>query len=162
LIGGVKMEKQNLSERVTKELLGLLDETFEHTHGFFLDRGNSLLETVERISASAASRPVSAGGATIAGHVEHVCYYLRVLESEIRKKEFGKVDWQESWQVKEVTSEEWESLKARLRQTCQSVVAAIKGVEHWGEENDIGAPLAILAHTAYHLGAIRQMVSKAE
>ncbi|MDH4157577.1 MAG: DinB family protein [candidate division Zixibacteria bacterium] len=155
------MEKQNLSESFTKEILGLLDETFEHSHGFFLDRGNSLLETVERISASAASRPVSAGGASIASHVEHVCYYLKVLESEIRKNEFGKVDWQESWQVKEVNPEEWESLKARLRQTCQSVVSAIKGIEHWGQEIDIGAPLAILAHTAYHLGAIRQMLSKA-
>lgn len=156
------MEKQNLSERFSKELLGLLDETFAHTHGFFLDKGNSLLETVGRISASAASQPVSSGGATIAGQVEHICYYLKVLESEIRKKEFGKVDWLKSWQVKEVTSEEWESLKARLRQTCQGVVSAIKGVEHWGGENDVGAPLAILAHTAYHLGAIRQMLSKAD
>lgn len=156
------MEKQNMNERFTKELLGLLDETFEHTHGFFLDRGASLLETVEDISPREASRPVSVGGSSIAAQVDHICYYLSVLESDIRRREFGEVDWQKSWQIKEVTSEEWESLRARLRQTCQSVVSAIKCVENWGGANDVGAPMAILTHTAYHLGAIRQMLSKAD
>jgi hypothetical protein len=162
LVGGHEMEKQNLSERFCKELLGLLDEAFEHTHGFFLDKGASLLETVENIPASEASQPVSIGGSSIAAQVDHIRYYLEVLESDIRGKDFGEVDWQKSWQVKEVTPEEWESLKARLRQTYQSVVSAIKGIDHWGCENDIGAPMAILAHTAYHLGAIRQLLSKAD
>jgi len=154
------MEKPTMKELFLKELLDLLDETFENTHGFFLDRGNSLFETIDNIPASAASQPVSSGGASIAAHVEHIWYYLKVLESDIRKSEFGKVDWQESWQVKGVTTEEWEALRKRLRQTYQSVVSAIRDVEHWDEENDIGAPLAILAHTAYHLGAIRQMLNK--
>ena len=154
------MEKSTMKELFTKELLGLLDETFENTHGFFLDRGNSLFETIENISASEASRPVSSGGASIAAHVEHVWYYLKVLESEIRKSQFGEVDWQKSWQVKEVTAEEWIALKERLRQTYRSVITAIQGVESWEGEVDIGAPLAILAHTAYHLGAIRQMLGK--
>jgi hypothetical protein len=154
------MDEKNLKQTFIKELLGLLDETFEHTHGFYLDRDCSLLETVDGISASEASRPVSAGKASIAGHVEHICYYLRVLESEIRGKDFGELDWHESWEVKEVTDPEWESQKKRLRQIYQSVVMAIKGVERWGDEVDIGAPLAILAHTAYHLGAIRQLKSR--
>jgi len=156
------MGKQNLTERFSKELLGLLEETFEHTHGFFLDKNASLLETVENITSGKASRPVSIAGSSIAAQVDHICYYMEVLESDIRGSEPGEVDWQKSWQVKEVTTEEWESLKARLRKTCQSVASAIKGAEHWGDENDIGAALAILAHTTYHLGAIRQMLSKVD
>jgi hypothetical protein len=154
------MEKKNISERFKKELLGLLDETFEHTHGFFLDRGNSLLETMERISAGEASHPVSLGGSSLAAQVDHICYHLRVLESDIQRTEFGKVDWQESWRVKEVTADEWKILKERLRQMYRRVVSAIRRIDYEIEENDIGAPMAILAHTAYHLGGIRQMLDK--
>lgn len=32
----------------------------------------------------------------------------------------------------------------------------LKGVENWDEENAIAGVLGIAAHTAYHLGAIRQ------
>jgi hypothetical protein len=49
----------------TTELYDLLSETFEKTQGIYLDRGTSLLETMETISAEQASRPVSAKGASI-------------------------------------------------------------------------------------------------
>jgi hypothetical protein len=152
------MDKHIPNDSFTRELLDLLDETFEHTQGIYLDRGTSFLETLEKVSADEASRPVSAEGTSIAGQVEHVCYYLRVLESSIQKREFGKVDWEESWQVKDVTPEVWEVLKRQLRESYHSVVSTIKGVESWEGEDDIGASLAILTHTAYHLGAVRQML----
>ena len=152
------MNKYISNDSFTKELLDLFDETFEHTQGIYLDRGNSFLETLEQVSADEASRPVSAEGTSIAGQVEHVCYYLRVLESSIQKSEFGEVDWEESWKVKEVTQEVWDVLKRQLRESYHSVVSIIKGVESWEGEDDIGASFAILAHTAYHLGAVRQML----
>lgn len=152
------MNKHIPNDSFTKELLDLLDETFEHTQGIYLDRGNSFLETLEKVSADEASRPVSTEGTSIASQVEHVCYYLRVLESSIQKREFGKVDWEESWQVRDVSPERWEVLKRQLRESYHSVVSTIKGVESWEGEDDIGASLAILAHTAYHLGAVRQML----
>ena len=73
-----------------------------------------------------------------------------------QKKQIGKIDWEESWQQTEVTSEEWETLKKELRQTHRDVLTAMKNVTAWEGEDDIGASLAILAHTAYHLGGIRQ------
>jgi hypothetical protein len=141
-----------------KELLfDLFEETFEHVQGIYLDRGTSLFETLEKISAQEASRPVSARCACIAAQVEHVRFYLRaLLERFLQQKTSGKIDWPASWQRKGVTPDEWEALKRELRETHQSVLAAVKSRDVWEGEDDIGAALAILAHTAYHLGEIRQ------
>ena len=46
------------------------------------------------------------------------------------------------------------SAKMRLRETYQRVLTT-KNLDAWEGEDDIGASLAILAHTASHLGAIR-------
>lgn len=150
------MSTQIATEIFTKELFDLLDETFEHTQGIYLDRGTSLFETLDTISAQEASRPVSANSPSIAAKVEHVRFYLRVLEDCIRRKPIGKIDWQESWQLNEVTPEQWEDLKKQLREVYQSLLTLMKSLDTWEGEDDIGASLGILAHTAYHLGAIRQ------
>ena len=143
-------------ERFTDELFPLLEETFERVNGIYLDKGTSLFETLGTITAEEASRPVSAHCASIAGQVEHVRFYLQVLQDYMEQKEVGKIDWQASWHVTAVTSDEWEALKQRLRTTYQGVVALIKSLETWEGENEIGGALAIVVHTAYHLGEIRQ------
>ena len=150
------MSNQIATDCFTKELFELLDETFEQVHGIYLDKGTSLFETLETISAEEASRPVSAKCASLAAQVEHVRFYLQVLAGCTQKKEIGKIDWEESWQLKEVTPEEWEALKKQLRETYESVLTLMKSLDTWEGEDDIGASLAILAHTAYHLGEIRQ------
>jgi hypothetical protein len=79
--------KQIEAERLAQEVYDLLDETFEHVHGIYLDGGTSLFETLETVSADEASRPVSARCASIAGQVEHVRFYLDVLERYMRGEE---------------------------------------------------------------------------
>jgi hypothetical protein len=150
------MSTQIATDHFTKELFDLLDETFEHVQGIYLDKGTSLFETLDKISAEEASRPVSANSASIAAKVEHIRFYLRVLEGCIQRKTIAKIDWQESWQLKGVTPEEWAALKKRLRAAYQEVLALMRSLDTWQGEDDIGASLGILAHTAYHLGAIRQ------
>ncbi len=125
--------------------------------GIYLDRGTSFFETLETISAEEASRPVSAGCACIAAQVAHVRYYLKVLlDGCLLKKKIDRPDWPSSWQLKQVTPDEWQALKQDLRHTQQSVLAAMNDLDVWEGEDDIGASLAILAHTAFHLGQIRQ------
>jgi hypothetical protein len=74
----------------------------------------------------------------------------------MRGETVGKIDWQASWYLKTVTDTEWEALKSRLRDQYASVLSVIKSFESWDGENDIAGALAILVHTAYHLGEIRQ------
>ncbi len=150
------MSSQIATDSFKKELFDLLEETFEKVQGIYLDKGTSFFETLETISAEEASRPVSATCATIAAQVEHTRFYLRVLEGCIQKKTIGKIDWEATWQLKEVTPEEWTALKKELKESYKSVLTVMKNLDVWEGEDDIGASLAILAHTAYHLGEIRQ------
>jgi len=151
------MSKMVALERFTNELFDLLDETFEQVHGIYLDRGTSLFETLQTISAEEASRPVSKNCASIAAQVEHIRFYLDILEGHILKKNVGTVDWQEIWRyTREVTSEEWKDSQDRLKESYQRVLKLMRSLDTWEGENDIAGSLAILVHTAYHLGEIRQ------
>ncbi len=144
-------------ERFTKELFECLEETFEKVHGVYLDKGTSLFETLDALTAEDASRSVAGGCPTVAAQVEHVRFYLDVLNDVVVKEEVVKVDWREIWErVGVVTPEEWEALKARLRESYERVMATLKGYEKWGGDYGVAGALAVLTHTAYHLGGIRQ------
>ncbi|MBU1049967.1 hypothetical protein KKG90_08105 [Candidatus Bipolaricaulota bacterium] len=144
------------SEVFKKELFDLLDETFEHTQGIYLDRGTALFDTLSHLSAEQASTPIGSNGATIAGHVNHLCVYLSVLTDCIRREPAIPINWDEGWALREVSSDEWEATQQRLRVSYQATLDVMKAVQTWEGEDDIGASLAILAHTALHLGVIRQ------
>ncbi len=150
------MAQQIEVKRFTDVLFELLDETFVQVHGNYLDKGTSLFETLATISADEASRPVSATCASIASQVEHVRFYVHVLERHLRGETVEKIDWQASWQITQVTDEEWQTLQQRLRDAYQSVLGVLKRFESWDGEEDISGALSILVHTAYHLGEIRQ------
>jgi hypothetical protein len=151
------MTQQIEVPRFTTELFDLLDETFENHHGIYLDKGTSLFATLAGISATEASQPVGGKCASIAAQVAHVTFYLEVLERYIQEKGTGDVDWGEIWRtVKEVTPEEWDNLNHHLQQIYQRVLAMLKSNVDWEDETAIGGAMAIIVHTAYHLGEIRQ------
>jgi hypothetical protein len=143
-------------ERFTKELYALFDETFENVHGIYLDGGTSLLETLATVSAEEASRPVSSKCASIAGQVEHVRFFIDVVERYIKGETLGRIDWQGSWYLKTVAPDEWEALKVRLKDAYMSLLGTLKGLDDWEGENELGGALSVVIHTAYHLGEIRQ------
>src|SRR5262245_6128225 len=138
------MTQQIALELFTAELFPLLEETFERVHGIYLDKGTSLFETLATISAEEASRPVSARCASIAGQVEHVRFYLQVLQDYMQQKQVGKIDWEASWYLKTVTPEEWDALLQRLRATYQDLTALIKSFTTWQGENELGGALAVV------------------
>lgn len=151
------MSDQATIELFKKEVLQCLDETFEQVHGVYLDKGTSLFETLDAVSAEDASRSIAEGRATIAAQVEHVRFYLDVLNDVMQKQEVLKVEWRDIWQsVREVTPEEWEGEKRKLRESYLRVLHTIKSYERWEGEYGIAGALAVLVHTAYHLGGIRQ------
>ena len=151
------MSDQAAIDLFKKQLFECLDETFERVRGIYIDRGTSLFETLESISAEDASHAVAEKCATVAAQVEHVRFYLDVLNDVMQKEEIPKVDWREIWQnVREVTPEEWEGQKRRLKESHQRVMATLKNYDKWEGEYGISGSLAVLVHTAYHLGGIRQ------
>ena len=143
----------------TNSLFALFKETFEGTNTAFgtmyLDQGTGFFDTIDKIDAARASRTTSDGGATIAAHCEHVRFYLEFLSNYMNEK-FMMADWKDSWKVKTVTDEEWTALRGQLQKTYQMVTDTFNEIETWNDFKISGA-LGILAHTAYHLSAIRQI-----
>ncbi len=133
-----------------------LDETFSHVQGMYLDGGTSLFETLATIDATEASRPVSANCASIAAQVTHVVYYLDVLHEFIRGKKVANADWGVAWNTVAVSPAEWERLKATLTAAHDRIRKQIAAIVNWDHEDQVGGAIAIVAHTAYHLGEIRQ------
>jgi hypothetical protein len=145
------------SEHFTKALLLLLDETFDNIHGFYLDKNTSLFETLASITADEASIPVGGKCATLAAQVKHVAFYLDVVEKSVRDPNYPRVDWGEIWRtVNRVTPEEWQSIQSELRVNYNRILDLIKSAPAWPSEAEIASAIAIVAHTAYHLGEIRQ------
>lgn len=142
---------------ITQNLLDVLDEAFVTHHGILLDKGTSLFETLDTITAEEASIPVGGKCATLAAQVAHVNFYLEVLEAYILKQDNGNVDWGEIWRrVNAVSPEEWKAYQGQLRETYQRIISMLQAWEDWNDERPIGGALAIAVHTAYHLGEIRQ------
>ena len=152
------MEAKTIDQECfTNELFDILDETFENHHGIFLDRGTSLLETLATVTAAEASRAVGGKCASLAAQVKHVTFYLEVLERFILTGDAGDPDWGEIWRtVREVTPDEWGALQRQLKATYDRVKAVLQGLPDWNTSEAVGGALAIVAHTAYHLGEIRQ------
>ena len=144
-------------EQFTQALYSLLDETFDNVQGYYLDKGTSLFETLAEITAAEASIPVGGKCATLAAQVKHVAFYLDVVEKSVRDPNYPRVDWGEIWRtISSVTPEEWEAIQAELRANYNSILQLIKDMPAWSNVREIGSVIAIIVHTAYHLGEIRQ------
>ncbi|RPI93874.1 MAG: DinB family protein [Chloroflexi bacterium] len=150
------MDKVIRQEDFLNNLFNLLDETFDNTHGIYLDKGTSLFRTLEAVSANEASIPVGGKCASLAAQVAHVIFYLEVLERSLVYNDNTPADWGEVWRtVEKVTAEEWDALKAKLKDTYSRIEKMFRANEVWNDDS-IGGSLAIVVHTAYHLGEIRQ------
>ena len=138
----------------------LLRETFEGSPegeaSAYLDRGVGVFATIEKLSAEAASHSIGENEANIAAHLEHARFYLIALV-EFMNGRTEKVDWNESWLIKTVDESGWNSLKENVKRDYDKTMKAFQAIENWNDDN-IGEAMVIVAHTAYHLGAIRQIL----
>lgn len=151
------MSTQIQTDHFTTALYALLDETFDNVQGYYLDRGTSMFETLATISAAEASVPVGGRCATLAAQVQHVAFYLDVLEKSLRTGQYEQQDWDKIWrETSVVTPAEWEALKSSLRESYNRVTALIDATAAWPGEREIGGAIGTIVHTAYHLGEIRQ------
>ena len=145
------------AEHFTSAIYTLLDETFDSVQGIYLDKGTSLFETLATISAEEASVPVGGKCATLAAQVKHVAFYLDVLERYVRTGTNERVDWGKIWrETSAVTAEEWNTIKLQLRESYDRIKQVIGDTTDWPSEDHIAGAIAIVVHTAYHLGEIRQ------
>lgn len=144
---------------LAKEILYLFTETFESPikdSNTYLDRGTGIFMTLAAVSAEDASKPAFPGATTVATQTGHLRFYLVASEGFITGAHTS-VAWEESWRLTSVTPEAWDTLRADLRRTYDHTVALIESFDRW-DEDELGGALAMLVHSAYHLGALRQLL----
>jgi hypothetical protein len=131
---------------------------------YLLNPGDvGLLRQLETIDAPAASTRPMPGRTTIAAHTDHVHYGLTLLNrwADGEANPWQGADWNASWQRTTVTDAQWRMLRDDLRYEAQRWQDAVKSRADWDDLAAAGA-IASAAHTAYHLGAIRQIMAALE
>lgn len=117
---------------------------------------SGLAGVMKRLSAEQASRPPTPDGRTIAAHVAHATFHL-VASAAWLKGDRSAADWESSWSPQVVDEANWQRLRDSLEQAHIAVVDAIRRKRDW-DKLDLGGAIGAIAHAAYHLGAIRQIV----
>ncbi len=145
---------------VTVSLLTrMLREAFEGPPGpwtYFTDTspGTGVFATINGLSPALASQVGGPGHTTIAGHIHHLSSSVALSTRGLRGESPSR-DRSRSWTVSTVDESEWAALRARLRDEYQKLLVAVETHALW-DEDALGVAMGAIAHTAYHLGAIRQ------
>lgn len=142
----------------------LLTEIFDGPPGseaFVLNPGDlGLIRQLKSIDAATASARPMPGKTTIASHADHLAYGLSLMNRWAGgdTNAFADSDWNASWQRTKVTDEEWRTLRDRLAREAAAWQRIVESRTEWDDVSASGA-LSSAAHTAYHLGAIRQILA---
>ena len=140
-------------------LFGELVEGPAPDAAYMLNPGDTgLLRSLETLTSAAASRIPASGGASIAAHVDHLCYGLELMNSWSAgdPDPWSGADWTASWRRTTVSEAEWEALRARLRDVTDRWRTAL-GTPREMTTIELNGVVGSVAHLAYHLGAIRQI-----
>ena len=145
------------TENFIESVAYLLRETFEGSPegqpSAYLDRGVGFFTTVEELSARQASKDY--GDTTIAAQTEHAKFYLDRL-CEFLQGRVEKVNWEDSWLIETVNGDEWDALRSSVKKAYENSLKCLATVDSWDAQR-AGMAIGLVAHTAYHLGAIRQI-----
>src|SRR5204863_1504880 len=146
-----------------RALANMLTESFDGPpvqEAYLLNPGDpGLLRQLDTIEASAASKRPMPGKTTIATHVDHVHFGLSILNRWAAgdANAWAGADWNASWQRTTVTEDQWRTLRDSLRQDAEQWRKVVTTRTNW--DDIAAAALSTAAHTAYHFGAIRQLLA---
>jgi len=134
-------------------------EAFEGPPGpwtYFTDTraGTGVLGTVTALTSAEASESGGPSGSTIAGHVQHLVSSLALTARSLRGQQASR-DRSHTWNVSVVDDAAWSKLRAELKREYENVLVAVGTHADW-DEDALGVAIGGIAHTSYHLGAIRQ------
>lgn len=145
-------------------LSNMLIELFNGPPGqeaYVLNPGDpGMLRQLDTIDANTASKRPMSGKTTIAAHADHIHFGLSILNRWAAGDEnaWAGADWNGSWQRGTVTDDQWKALREGLRREVETWQKIVASRTTW-DDLAVNAALSTAAHTAYHLGAIRQILA---
>jgi len=147
-------------QRALQKLLGEIFDGPPGGEAYLLNPGDpGLLRQLESIDARAASTRPRPDGSTIAAHVDHLNFGLTLMNRWAggEPNPWAGADWNASWQRATVTEAQWRALLDDFRRQAEASRTFAAARTDWDDLSAAGA-LSSAAHTAYHFGAIRQIL----
>lgn len=161
---GAEMETNtSLDSLEIRALRTLLRETLQRAdqkYAFLLNPGDpGFVETLRGLSAETASKALAPGRKPIVSHANHVLYGIELANRALAGEQgvYENANWDASWALEAVSQEQWQALVDRLEEQSTTLMDQVSQPRQWDEISLTGV-FSIAAHTAYHLGAIRQML----
>jgi hypothetical protein len=142
----------------------MLAEVFDGPPGqeaYVLNPGDpGLLKQLDQLDAKAASTQPASGKPSVAAHADHLKLGLNILNrwAAGEANPWVGVDWGASWRRLTVSESEWRALRDELRREADRWRQGAAARTEWDGMSAAGA-LSTVAHTAYHFGAIRQIIA---
>lgn len=143
--------------------LTLLRETLmraDRQYAYLLNAGDpGLIETLKPLSAKLVSTPPAPGRKPVVSHANHVLYGIELANRALQGETgvYESADWNLAWKLEAVSESEWKDLIDRIEQQSNLLLDQVGQPREWNEIMYTGV-CSIAAHTAYHLGAIRQIL----
>lgn len=125
---------------------------------FFVQGKESIFDAIDHVTAEQASWRPNEGVSSIAAHADHTRYYIHLANQE-NCGTAVEADWASSWRNQSVDSYQWDAIRSGLRAEYETMLAWLRSVEG---KNDFDFAISVMgqvAHAAYHLGALRQLVN---
>jgi hypothetical protein len=148
-----------------RALSNMLTEIFAGPPGqeaYVLNPGDpGLLRQLDSVDARTASQRPAPARSSIAAHVDHLQFGLAILNrwAAGEANPWAGADFNASWQRTAVTEAQWRTLRNALRRDAESWRERVAARASW-DDVAAAAALSTAAHTAYHLGAIRQILAE--
>jgi hypothetical protein len=150
-----------MKDAILAQVTDLLRETFEgglpDQGTVYLDHSSGIRNTLAGITAEQASRRLE-GHPSVAAHARHMNFHLRATSGWLRGEQ-RSLDWPGSFEPQTVDAGEWAKI---LRDLEDSRAELLRTLASLSPEKfvEAGAGIGAIAHLAYHLGAIRQLMHR--
>jgi hypothetical protein len=145
-----------MSQVFTEVIHSLLTEAFEgSSQVWFSDRNTGLFSSLQNLNAEQVSKT------GIAAHTDHLRWSLSKVNAMMRG-ERPAMDWTQSWTLKTVSEPEWQTLLEQLKLEYQTLQTNMPANPDLNDRMFVTSGVALVAHAAYHLGAIRQMMKEVQ
>jgi len=145
-----------------KDIVMLFRETFEgmpegRNYTWFVQGREAFLDALDKVSAAQASRRHGADSNSIGSHLHHVRSFLYWFNCHVNHNPV-ETDWEGTWKKQTFDETEWNELRTDFKTQYEGVVKWLEDNEEWAGTDGIVATIAILPHSAYHLGAVRTLM----
>ncbi|MBF6593896.1 MAG: hypothetical protein IVW51_05540 [Thermaceae bacterium] len=131
------------------------DETDREKYGWY----NGAWFAVKNLSALEAARSLGLGRTCVAAHLDHVrvtLAYTRHILAGGKDEEY-QADWGRSWKIESPSEAQWSEIKTGFWHEYQALREFIGSKPSW-HQSGLTAAINNIAHTAYHAGAVRQIL----